>query len=149
MYTTPSSPGEPLLDYVDVDQPVVSARAGRLTELEFDTALAPGNHLSKAIALRPGTVVQSNLLAPPALVHVGGARIIGINGETGADVLEVGPPSRSPGSRTGPSSPRTITVSPAASLPVILGRVLTLCGLAALAGQLLFLGLRRRRSSAR
>lgn len=148
VYNYPGS-GEELADYIDVDLPIFVESAARPT-VDFPAAAVHDNNVSVAVAhLQPGELVDTNLEAPPTLVHVAGARIAGIT-RTGYDVLEVDPTA----SASGPSfaasrrlvSSTTISVSPAENLPVVLGRVLTLCALIALALQFAALALRRRRS---
>lgn len=144
MYHAPSAPGETLLDYLDVRQPALTAPNGRPAEVNFDTTPAQGSRISKVVHLRPHELVFSNLLGPPPLIHVTGARIVGLNPSEGSDVLEIEPPPSSSSGQRAPFPAETISVSPATSLPVLLGRVLSLCAAIALISQFVLLALRRR-----
>jgi hypothetical protein len=146
VYTAPGV-GEELSDYIDVDLPVLSESTGGAV-LDFPAAAVHDNHISVVgHHLHPGELVETNLEAPPTLVHVTGARIVGLN-RKGYDVLEVDPTAPAPGSASAASrrlaSSTTISVSPVENLPVVLGRVLTLCALIALAIQFAALAVRRR-----
>ena len=71
-----------------------------------------------------------------------GAKDVGTDSETGNMVLQVGrAPARALPAKAAnaPRAPQTITVSTANSLPVLLGRILTLVGLAILLLELLLL----------
>jgi hypothetical protein len=141
--------GEVLTDYVDVHLRVLNDPNGRPPEVHFNPAAVRDNHVSKVVHLRLGQLVYTNLQGPPSLVHVAGAKIVGINRE-GYDVLEIGPEtgaaSRS-GANRGASTPtETISLSPIDTLPVVAGRVLTLLAVLALLLQFGALAVRRRRS---
>ncbi len=139
---------EALLDYIDVHQRFVKAGTTRPAELAFvaDDAVH-NNAVSGVVRAFPGQLIYTNLFGPPNLVHVAGAKIVGINAE-GYDVLEAGP---TPGERADGEGPpmRRITVNEASTLPVVLGRWLTLLGVLALAIQFLALALRSRGARAR
>jgi hypothetical protein len=79
--------------------------------------------------------VATNIAAGSYLLHVSGARPVGISPRGGLMVLEV--------DAGGSEPPGTITVTSANSAPIVLGRVLTLAGLAILALELAFLPARR------
>jgi hypothetical protein len=159
--TQTTSPAGLLIEYIDVDQPVLGgSNAHRsllngsdvhpptlsgsyedLSWLHFPTTAPLGAPISANVALHPGELVNSNLFASPSFVQVKGARIVGINDDNGADVLEVDPASAS--NSTGGPAAGLISVAPADGLPVILGRVLSICAVIALALQFGRLAVRR------
>ncbi len=150
LYHTPGS-GELLTDYVDVHLRPLTDPNGRPPEVHFNPAAVHDNHTTKVVHLTPGQFVYSNLEGPPSLLHITGAKIVGINGE-GYDVLEIGRathPAGQSGAKAPATATETITISQADPLPVVAGRVLTLAAALALLGQfgaLAVRGLRRRRS---
>jgi hypothetical protein len=148
LYKSPSAGGELLTDYVDVHLPVLDDPHGRPGEVRFPPSAVHDNRVSVVTRVRPGDLVYTNFQGPPSLVHVSGARIVGIN-SAGYDVLEVGSGSgaarKSSSAAKGPAPAQTISLSPTDSLPVVLGRVLTLCALLALALEFLSIAVRRRR----
>ncbi len=136
--------GEALFDYIDVRQRHLADPNGRPPELEFNPAAVHDDRISKVVHLRPGLLAYSNLEGPPNLVHITGAKIAGIN-PVGYDVLEIGSDTRVAGQTTanqGAAPTETISLSPAAPLPVVLGRVLTLGAMAILALQFAALAVR-------
>jgi hypothetical protein len=135
-----------LLSGSDIHPPLLRGTFEHLAWIHFGTSSIPGERLSAPIHLRRGERVNSNLFAWPSLVHVTGAKIIGINDGNGADVLEVGPASPSSGHHRKSGAASEISVTPAASFPVVLGRVLTLCALIALVLQFGLIALRRKHS---
>jgi hypothetical protein len=142
---TPRAPGagEVLTDYIDVHLRVLNDPNGRPPEVHFTPTAVHDNRVSTVVHLRPGQLVYTNLQGPPSLVHVAGARIAGINHE-GYDVLEIGPAT---GASRGASTPtETISLSPIDTLPVVAGRVLTLCAALALLLQFAALAVRRLRA---
>jgi hypothetical protein len=147
---TPRAPGlgEVLSDYVDVHLRGLTDPNGRPPEVHFTPTAVRDNHVSAVVHLQPGQLVYSNLQGPPYLVHVTGAKIVGINNE-GYDVLEIGSGARTARSAAGRSaSPPTETISlrPIDTLPVVAGRVLTLCAALALLVQFALLAVRRLRA---
>jgi hypothetical protein len=130
----------PLLDDSSVHPTILNGSFEHLPFVHFDTAAAQSSRTSAEIHLYPGELVNTNLFGWPSFVHVTGARIVGINSQDGADVLEGVPASLS---SSGPGTMRTISVAPAASLPVVLGRVLTIGALIALILQFGLLAIRR------
>jgi hypothetical protein len=149
VYTYPGS-GEELEDYLDVHLPILAEGAVPRPTVLFPPAAVHDNRVSAVAAdVHPGELVDSNLQGPPTLVHVAGAKIVGLS-PPGYDVLEIAPAPRraAPSTLAAGSSPptTTISVSPADSLPVVLGRVLTLCALIALVAQFAALAVRRRRA---
>jgi hypothetical protein len=142
-------------DYSDVHLPELVANGGNPPEVIFPAMAVRSDRVSEVVHLQPKELVYTNIGGGPELVHVAGARIVGL-GPRG-DVLEIGP---STGGRTGSTAGRggspwteVITLSQASGLPVILGRILSLAAIAFLLGGFVVLGLRaledRRRASAR
>jgi hypothetical protein len=135
-YLSPTLPGAtgPLAmnDYDDADHPVLTAGVGPLTGVYFPPTAVRHDHASMIVHLPPGQTVNSNIAGGPEMVRVTGARIVGIGAE-GNDVLEVdaGTASRRPKSSV---PTETISLSPADSLPVVSGHLLTLIAVIAPAG---------------
>lgn len=120
-------------DYQDVAQPVVAG--ANLASVEIPPEAALQNRVSFSTRLPSGTLLATNIGAGPYLLHVAGAKPVGVDSQTGDMVLQVGG-----GDGAGA---RTITVSTGDGLPIVLGRILTLIGLAALGLELLVLVARR------
>jgi Flp pilus assembly protein TadB len=164
-YMSPIFAREGLLDYVDDDLPILRQT---LPHANFALTAATAARATVTVDLRRGRRVDTNLRAAPSLVHLTGARIVGTDASAD-DVLEVDPAgsggaaSRSGAARTpsqpgsSPTSARVVrvTVTPAASTPVVLGRVLSALALAVLVVGLATLTVRdlrearRRRTQAR
>jgi hypothetical protein len=125
-------------DYVDVSLPYVPDRGGRPAEIDFPATTVHDNRASEVVHLRPGQLVTSNLAANPNLVHVSGARIVGIDQEYN-DVLEIDPTA----SGRGGAQAETISVGTSESLPVVLGRLLSLGAVLFLVLELALLAIRR------
>jgi hypothetical protein len=147
---TPRAPGagEVLTDYVDVHLRVLNDPNGRPPEVHFTPTAVHDNHVSEVVHLHPGQLVYTNLQGPPSLVHVAGAKIVGIN-RAGYDVLEIGPATgaaQGTANRGATTPTETVSLSPIDSLPVVAGRVLTLAAVAILLTQFLALAVRRRRA---
>jgi hypothetical protein len=126
---------------------VVESHSGP-REIEFPATAVHGDRVSATVPLSPGAVVNTNIAAvDPSLLHITGARIVGIN-QIDNYVLEVNPGAGS--ARRGESVPtETISVSEAESLPIVLGRLLTLGAILALAVEFAALavrGIRARRA---
>jgi hypothetical protein len=134
---------QPLLENLELNAPIQRGSFERLAYVHFDTATAPGLRLSATVDLPPGELVNSNLFGSPSFVDVTGARIVGINSQNGADVLEVSRTSASSPSQDAPAATATISVAPANSVAAALGRVLTVCALIALILQFGLLAIRR------
>jgi hypothetical protein len=117
-------------DYQDASQPVIPTEG--LPTLEFPPGAVRGNEVSASSDLPAGTLVLTNIAAGPYLVHLSGARPVGIDDGYGYMVLSIGDSGR----RRAPGSAQTITVSPASGLPIVLGRLLTFAALATLALEL-------------
>jgi hypothetical protein len=135
-----------LVDYTDARLHHLNDPNGQPPKVDFTPTAVRDNRISTVVHLPPGQYVYTNLQSFPGLVHVTGARIVGINRNT-YDVLEIGPNTGARPQSAGASTPtETISVSPADPLPVALGRVLSLGALAALIGQFAALAIRRRRA---
>ncbi|HEY4811299.1 MAG TPA: hypothetical protein VIH71_09605, partial [Solirubrobacteraceae bacterium] len=101
------------------------------------------NRASVVVRARPGTLAATNIAAGADLISVTGAQPVGIDSLTGQMVLRIGSAggaattatSDARGS-TGPVALHTISVSTGKSLPIVLGRLLSLGALAALASEL-------------
>jgi hypothetical protein len=134
-YLVPTFEREGLLDYVNDRQPIV---ARHLPRVDFPPDSLHGDRATQIVRARPGQLVDTNIRSTPDLVRVTGARIVGADPEAD-DVLEVS------GAESTPT--HTISVAAAGTLPVTLGRVLSVLALVVLAGQLLWPTVRRVRGS--
>jgi uncharacterized membrane protein len=110
-----------------------------LNELNILPRQIHDDRASISITAHPGEWLITNIGGGPNLLHISGAVIIGAD-ERNQLVLEV--PLNA---RPGPNY--HISITPAQTLPVVLGRWLTLLGVAALAIGLLALSLNHRRRS--
>ncbi len=136
--TSAPGSGEVLIDYVDVHLPLLHDPYGHPPYVRFPAAAIRDNHISRVVRLAPGQLFYTNIQANPSLVHIDGARIAGVTAE-GYDVLEM---SRNP--TPAPGGGTIVALSPAEPLPVVAGRVLSFCALAALLLQFGALAARRR-----
>jgi hypothetical protein len=145
---TPGPREEGWIDYIDASLPRL-AHVPQVPEIDFPPASLHDDRASKIVHLQPGQPVYTNIGGGPELVHVTGAKIVGISPE-GNDVLEVGPSLGSPqggsGGHGGSPPTEVISVSPASGLPVVLGRLLTLVAAIFLTGELMVLAARRARA---
>jgi len=114
--------------YADADLPVLD-RTRSLRELTIAPAAVHDDRVSGVVYLRPGQLVASNIGGGPELVHVAGARIVGIDPGFN-DVLEIDPAA---GSESGGER---ITVSTADGFPILAGRLLTIAAAIILVGEL-------------
>ncbi len=135
-------------DYQDNSERHISGKG--LARLDFPFEAVRGDRVSVPTNLRPGTLVTTNIAAGSYLVHVTGAKVVGVDAASHDMVLAIGPRSAGANgaggpqaSATGSGSQATVSVSTSDSLPIVLGRVLSLCGLAGLAVRLLFVPVRR------
>jgi hypothetical protein len=119
--------------YQDASEPVIHTR--NLPTLTFPLGAAQGDRVSASVRMRPGALLATNIAAGSYLLHVTGARPVGVDAQTGLMVLAVG----SKASAASPVREETITVSTGDGLPIVLGRLLTICGLAILLVELLAL----------
>jgi hypothetical protein len=143
----PTNHGVMYPDYLDVDQLRVGSSSGPAAEVHFPPAGIHGDHASAVVHLRPGQLVDSNIGGGPELVHVTGARIVGVDTE-GNDALEVEAPAASAqtaaATHGGASVPaETISVSTADSAPVVVGRLLSVGAVIVLVLELVVFALRR------
>jgi len=124
-------------DFQDGSAPVLGG-AG-LAKVEIPPEAVHGDSVSFATQAPPGMLLDTNIGAGPYLLHVTGAKAVGVDSETGDAILRVGSADGGP---SGTAATQTITVGAAHSLPVVLGAVLSACGAAALVLQLLVLAAR-------
>jgi len=123
----PTNHGEIFPDFLDVYQPRAGDRLENPAEVYFSPSEIHGDHISGTVHMPPGQLVHTNIGGGPELVHVTGARIVGIDTE-GNDMLEVGSTavSAQTATRSDASVPtKTIAVSRASSSPVVVGRLLS------------------------
>jgi uncharacterized membrane protein len=113
-------------DFQDVAQPVIPGHG--LPNVTIPLEAVHDDQASFTTRQPPGTLIATNIGAGPNLVALTGASAAGVDSETGNMVL-----------RIAPGAGQTITVRAASSLPVVLGRVLTLIGVAILVVELLLL----------
>ncbi len=148
--TRPPAMSTGLIDYANVDQPLRVNPNGSPTTITFPASAVHDEHTSKVVHLPPRAWVYTNIAGAPEFVHITGARIIGHELQ-GNDVLEIGPSiGAAKGAAPGKGGSRwteVISVSPVAGFPIVLGRVLSLLGLAWLAVVFAVLGARRLRPS--
>lgn len=119
-------------DFQDVAQPIV--RAGGLTTVHISPQAVRDDRVSFSTQLPPGTLLATNIGAGPYLLNVSGATPVGVDSETGDMVLRVG--STDAPAAVGSLPRGTISVSAGDSLPTVLGRLLSIVGLAVLALEL-------------
>ncbi len=122
---------------------------GRAPEIDFAVDAVRGDHVTKTIHRRPGELLSTNIGGGPELVHVTGARIVGVT-PTRNDVIEVGPSVQEGRSqhRRRVRWTEVITLSGASSWPVAVGRACSVLGAVLLLGELLMLVVWRVRSGA-
>ncbi len=137
-----------LVDYLDIDQPRIAGHRRGLAEIDFPPNAVHDDRISELVHLPPGQLAYTNIGGGPNLVHVTGARILGIDPE-GNDVLEVarsgaGGSQSTPAHRAPALATERISVSTAASSPVVLGRLLSLGAVIVLILEFTVLALRRR-----
>jgi len=142
-FTAPLPEGYAQVDYAD-HLPVVGASLS-LVEFPLTTMMSVG-HASAVVTVPANRLVLSNIMGGSELVHVSGAKIVGLN-PWGDDVLELPPPAARPGggssmSTQGGGQTATITVGPAEPPPVTIGRALSLIALVVLVGELVPLAAR-------
>ncbi|HEY3758961.1 MAG TPA: hypothetical protein VGL37_04325 [Solirubrobacteraceae bacterium] len=131
-----------LTDYTDGSLPHFVDR-GKPVEVIFPAAAIHDNHISKVVHLRPGELVYTNIGGGPELVHVGGAKIVGVD-PADNDVLEIGPSARASAASANHRPTEVITLSTASGPPLVLGRVLSLVGVISLIALFVALLIRRR-----
>ena len=118
----------PQNDYVDGQLPRIERVVSPAT-VTIPPIAVHGDRASSRVHLPPGQLVDSNIAGGPELVHVTGARIVGVDSEL-RDVLEIAPePKVSSGGGAGHTSStgtETISLSTAEGLPIVAGRLLAL-----------------------
>jgi hypothetical protein len=130
-------------DYSYVPLPFISEQ--RLPTLEIPPGWISGNRVLLNIRVHPGQLVATNIGGGPDLLRIQGASIAGTD-ERAHLVLAVGThaPAGSSAARK-PVVAERITISPAQSAPVVLGRLLTVAGAAILLVELVWLSVGRYR----
>jgi hypothetical protein len=116
------------VDFQDVAAPVIAGR--RLPTVDIPPEAVHHDRASFSLHVRPGTLVATNIGASSKLVDIAGAKAVGVDSETGNMVLQIEP-------ATLPAAGETVSVRTGNSLPIVLGRVLTLIALATLVLELL------------
>lgn len=126
--------------FMDTKLPLLVNDA-HIPEVDFPPTALHDDRASVAVHLTPGQPVYTNVGGGPELVHVSGARIIGVT-RTGNDVMQVGP-SNAAGPAGRDSRPtEVISVSPAGGSPIVLGRLISLAALVLLLAALAVPGAR-------
>jgi hypothetical protein len=143
----------PLVDYTDSALPRLNYGGLPGTKpvvIDFPTTSVPGDPISVVTHLLPGQLAYTNLEGGPNLVHITGAKIVGIDSQRDSVIaIEASPQaaraaSKHPTSVASSVPSETITLSPANTLPVVAGRLLSVLGAILLALELGVLALRRR-----
>ena len=130
---------ERYFDYSYVPLPVISRR---LPALDISPSSIHDNHVSFTVRAHPGQLFDTNIGGGPNLLSIHGARVVGTDDPLHL-VLAVGnggSPSASP--RT-PIKTERVSIAPAQTTPVVLGRLLTFLGLAILLIGLIWLAASR------
>jgi hypothetical protein len=139
------------IDYTDAKLPLFVA-PGQPHEVDFRPAAIRAERVSRIVHLLPHEVVYSNIGGGPEFVHVTGAKIVGVN-KNGNDVLEIGPrvegAKSAPSPRGGSKWTEAISLSAANSVPIVLGRLLSLTAVALLLGAFATFAIRRLLAAAR
>jgi hypothetical protein len=134
-----------LTDYSDADLPHLEDKSGKPTEVVFPPTAIHDDRISKIVHLPPGALVYSNIGGGPELVHVSGAKIVGVDPASN-DILEIGPSTGGSGSgakhRGQPQWTEVISLSTADGLPVVLGRLLSIAAIVFLVGMIAALAVR-------
>jgi len=145
-YLTPTYEQEGLLDYVDDRLPVMRRH---LPRVDFPPRSLREDRASATIREPPGQLLDTNIRSTPDLVHITGARIVATDAQAD-DVLRVSSPRGDAEQETARGNPaagrarrddasattETISVGPADTLPVVLGRLLSAIAVIALALEL-------------
>jgi hypothetical protein len=133
----------PLTDYIDVSHGIVDASTIH-RRINFPTTGVKNERSSVTLPLKPGEIVETNLMGDADFVQARGATMLGVSAKFDT-VLEVDPEAANVSRAAGALSKRTISLRPADTLPVVLGRILTLCALIAVFALLGVLLIGRRR----
>lgn len=134
-------------DYQDNSERIISGSG--LPTLVFPFVDVHHGVLSARVRLRPGAVASTDIAAGAYLVHVNGAKPIGIDSESDDMVIRIqGPDARSrrgaPSDHKGAVPTEKISVSTGDSWPIIVGRFLSIGALITLLMGLSVLVVRRR-----
>jgi hypothetical protein len=134
-------------DYTYAPLPLIYGKP--LPRLEVAPAAIRDNRFSGSIRMRPGQLVYTNIGGGPDLLHITGAEVVGRDPSYHL-VLAMGPNTaiRSAHPTTALATEH-LTIAPAETLPVVLGRLLSLGSIIVLAGELAWLLTRRLRKKAR
>jgi hypothetical protein len=139
-YLKPTYEQEGLFNYVDDGLRVITAR---LPLVSLPPGSVHDNRATTVVHEPPGRLMDSNIRTGPEFIHLTGARVVGID-IAANDVLEItgsGPPSRADSTHGHPGAfTETVSVSTAASVPIVAGRILTVLALLLLAAEILLLG---------
>jgi len=129
-------------DYQDASAPVIPGHNLAGDAIPFETVNA--DRASFSTSLSPGALLATNIGAGSYLVHITGAKAVGVDAESGEMVLQVD------GNAGNAHAQTTVSVSTGDSLPIVLGHVLTIIGVAMLAlGLLALIALQARRRAVR
>jgi uncharacterized membrane protein len=140
------SPGSELFsekydDYAYVPLPFIAE--AQLPEIDVPPTEIHDNRVSLTLHVRPGQLVATNIGGGPNLLHVSGASIAGTDGHAQLVLAVDADASAGSADPHTPISTEHISISPAQSTPVVLGRLLTLAGAAILALELIGLAVLR------
>jgi hypothetical protein len=116
------------VDYSYVPLPLVSQR---LPTLDIRPSSIHDDRVSFTVRARPGQLFDTNIGGGPNLLHIGGARVVGSD-EFLHLVLAVGSGASASASPRKPIATERVSIAPAQSTPVVLGRLLTIAGVAIL-----------------
>jgi hypothetical protein len=136
-------------DFQDVSEPLISGHG--LPTIEIPAEAVHSDRVSFTVRVRPGALVATNIGAGSPLMRITGAKAVGVDSETGDMVLQVGSRHSATAATAATADPRgkgasprgkgasntqqpeaTISVSSANSLPIALGRILSLAAVAVL-----------------
>lgn len=108
-------------DYSSYDLPVLAVNAEMPNAIFAPADAEKGDAVSSQVAASPGTIVLTNIVSLPQLVHLEGGRFVGRADDVGAMFVELD------------SDATRLTASAAHPWPVVGGWILTLLGVAGLA----------------
>jgi hypothetical protein len=143
----PTNHGDMYPDFINIYHPRVRGGPESPANIYFPPSRIHDDHIYGTVRLRPGQLIDTNIAGSPELVHVTGARLVGLDGE-GNEVLEAGSAtvSAQTAARGDASVPtKTISVSTADSSPVVIGRLLSVGAVSVLVLELVAFAIYRRR----
>ncbi len=114
-------------DYANDEFPIVT-ETKRLAVVHFPQPTNAKETASVSLPLRPHERVETNVMSYTPMLHFTGAKVVALD-NTDHTVLEVDPPAPGQASSRGL---QTISVRPADTPPVVIGRVLSLLAIAIL-----------------